>query len=375
MFTLPRILILLSGFLLWACETKIESHTKPYIAKQQPVFYQDGKIQHIQSSNPVVHRLVLIGDAGKSNIEPGLSTLKAITTRLKKLKDTEEPIVFLGDNLYQKGFQSDNTQCENGSTESQRLDVQLDVARHSNNVAYFVPGNHDWDYHKDPDMKLMLKQKTYIELCGTNSYLLPSDNKGMKLVSIQEHLYYTMIFLDSHALMFATEEKQKQAYDLLEGSMKLADAQKPLILFAHHPIATHGPHGGCYQQDYFGHAIINFFRRNGISWGQDINAKEYAAYIEKIHSVIPDNRKVIFAAGHDHNLQILYGSQNVDYVLVSGSGSHTDPACHGSDTLFSQEALGYIELVFRQGGEITADVFTFEPANNRLSRAYSQRLF
>ena len=141
------------------------------------------------------------------------------------------------------------------------------------------------------------------------------------------HELYTMIFLDSQAIMNASEEEQTRAFGLLEGMIKVAEANKPIIVAAHHPIATHGAHGGCYQQDYFGHSIINFFRRNGISWGQDINAKEYDAYIKGIKSHIPAERKVIFVSGHDHGLQVLQSKEGPDFVIVSGGGSHTDPVC------------------------------------------------
>lgn len=371
----PMIALLISSILISACEEKIESHTRPYMAEQQPRFYHNGQIQHLKSDNKPIHRIALIGDAGKSDIEPGKSTLNAFTTRLKSLQDTHETLVFLGDNIYQDGFQDDNTSCSNGSQESARLDAQLYLGKASRNISYFVPGNHDWDYLEDPDMKLMLKQKAYIETCGREAKLLPSDEQGMKLVSAISNNLFTMAFLDSHALMFAPKEKREQAYGLLEGIMQTAENNRPIILAAHHPIATYGPHGGCYQQDYFGHSIINFFRRKGISFGQDINAKEYAAYIDRINAIIPPEKKVLFVAGHDHNLQILQMEQGADYVIVSGAGSHTDPVCHGDNTLFAHESLGYVELGFRQGGELTAEVFAYYPDEDRLSKVYSQRLF
>src|SRR5690606_21059488 len=89
-------LLTFSIILLAACEEKIDSHTSPYMAKVQPRFYHNGQIQHLKSDNPVVHRIALIGDAGKSDIEPGKSALMAFSERLKSLEETAETLVFLG---------------------------------------------------------------------------------------------------------------------------------------------------------------------------------------------------------------------------------------------------------------------------------------
>jgi hypothetical protein len=154
----------------------------------------------------------------------------------------------------------------------------------------------------------------------------------------------------------------------------------PVFIAAHHPIATYGPHGGCYQENYFGHSIINFFRRNGISWGQDINDKNYADYIERVTRIIPRAKKVIFVAGHDHNLQVISLSDRSkpygpDFSLVSGSGSKRDRVCHGDNTLFAQEVFGYMEVGFRESGAISVDVLAYNIEKDAFDRVYSQRLF
>lgn len=106
-----------------------------------------------------------------------------------------------------------------------------------------------------------------------------------------------------------------------------------------------------------------------------MNAKEYAAFIENINTLIPERNKVIFIAGHDHSLQVIGHAKGADYSIVSGAGSNTSPACHGDDTLFAHETLGHVEIGFRQNGEITAEAFSFRAEGNRLSKVYSQRLF
>lgn len=368
------LIIISASCLLIACEEQRTSHTSPYMSEEQPRFYRDGKLEHLKSDNKIVHRIALIGDAGNADREPGKSLMKSISRRLNTL-DTPETLVFLGDNIYDEGFQGDTIDCSSKGPESQKLDAQLYVGKATLNPSYFVPGNHDWDYHDEPGKIILEKQKTYLERCSLRSHFEPSDESGPTLVSSISNELYTIIFLDSQAIMVSDETQRKRAYGLIKGIFELSPTEKPVILAAHHPIATYGPHGGCYQQDFSGYQIINFFRRNGISWGQDMNAKEYAMFIQDVTAVIPDEFKVIFAAGHDHSLQIISLDQGADYSIVSGAGSNISPACHGDNSLFSQETHGYIELSFREEGQVSAEIFSYRPANDQLAKVYSQRLF
>ncbi len=361
---------------LISCEDKITSHTKPYTSALQPKFYQDGRVEYLQADNEIIHRLVLIGDAGNADLEPGKSLMHSIAKRLKALS-SKETLVFLGDNIYEDGFLGESLDCNSDSIESQKLDPQLYIGKASQNPSFFVPGNHDWDYHEEPNRQILERQKFYLEACGRDTRFEPTQNKKTALISSHDEGIYTLIFLDSHALMFGSAAEKKQSYSYLNGVFELTPPDKPVIMLAHHPIATYGPHGGCYQQDYFGHSIINFFRRNGYSWGQDVNAQEYAQFIQEVSDLIPDQHKVIFAAGHDHSLQViqLEKGQGADFSIVSGAGSKTSPACHGENSLFSLQSFGHLEIAFRQEGQVSVEAFAYTPESKRLNKVYSQRLF
>ncbi len=96
--------------------------------------------------------------------------------------------------------------------------------------------------------------------------------------------------------------------------------------------------------------------------------------------IIPKGHKVIFVAGHDHNLQVIGlnekgRTRGPDYSLVSGSGSHTDRVCDGDNTLFAHESLGYMELGFRQSGVMSLDIFSYDIDTDSFKKTYTQRLF
>lgn len=370
----------LVSFLISACDYQHSSHTAPYIAKKQPLFYMDGEIQKISTDDTYIHRLVLIGDAGMADIEPAKSHLTAIAKRLNTL-ETSETLVFLGDNIYDIGFQEKVVDCASQKQDSQRLMEQLKIGIDSSNISYFVGGNHDWDYREKPNKEIiMLNQKKFIEECGKRAHLVPSEGEQLKLVSAIKNNLFTLIFLDTEQIIQADETRKSEAINEIAALVENTAVHIPVFIAGHHPIATFGPHGGCYQENYFGHSIINFFRRNGISWGQDTNDKNYADYIKRVTEIIPRAHKVIFVAGHDHNLQVISLNEKgrdkgPDYSLVSGSGSKRDRVCHGDNTLFAQESLGYMELGFRQSGILTVDIFAYNAESDNFKQVYSQRLF
>jgi hypothetical protein len=59
----------------------------------------------------------------------------------------------------------------------------------------------------------------------------------------------------------------------------------------------------------------------------------------------PDTLR-LWAAGHEHSLQVLEGddADALDFVLISGSAAKTNPVNHGDDTLFAQSIPGFMVL-------------------------------
>ncbi|MEY2497017.1 MAG: hypothetical protein QOD12_573 [Verrucomicrobiota bacterium] len=85
---------------------------------------------------------------------------------------------------------------------------------------------------------------------------------------------------------------------------------------------------------------------------------------DKLLSVFRARPPLIYAAGHEHDLQILRAGETTPYVLVSGAGSKTmlTTATHGTDTIFSHLHPGFMALDFMRNGSVLLRVI--EPADN-----------
>ena len=98
---------------------------------------------------------------------------------------------------------------------------------------------------------------------------------------------------------------------------------------------------------------------------QDVFRDDYSRLIGKLRQAFDTYPPLLYAAGHEHSLQVLDGNV-VDYVLVSGSAAKTTPVGHGPQTIFAQSQPGFMVLDFlvsgrtrlrivaRDGGEVYA---------------------
>ncbi|HLF15805.1 MAG TPA: hypothetical protein VI932_13045, partial [Bacteroidota bacterium] len=90
---------------------------------------------------------------------------------------------------------------------------------------------------------------------------------------------------------------------------------------------------------------------------QDVTSEEYQHYIGMIGGVVNTaaargKSPVIFASGHEHDLQVLQPKDDIWY-LVSGNGilDHASALSDGPNTVFASETAGYMTLdVYEDGG-------------------------
>ena len=105
--------------------------------------------------------------------------------------------------------------------------------------------------------------------------------------------------------------------------------------------------------------IVGLFYKD--IYQQDQNHEDYQRYMNSLDKVLanyPDSR-IVFAAGHDHSLQI-FGSATdrpPQYRLVSGAGSldKISGVGHNEKTLFAVAQQGFLALeIYEEGALIKA---------------------
>jgi len=342
-------------------------------------------------SQQLCQRLLLIGDAGwPRSPEPVLLSLR--DTAHEELDKTR--IIFLGDNVYLNGMPPEAGK-ERSAAEG-RLNRQLEAVSDSGAKGVFIPGNHEWrkSSYKSaaPDFAVRPKAEAkfiHARLGGGADFrpqpgcLGPDyiDLPGVRLIIFDSALLIDRLATPDPALAKdATGANPASFFQSLSELLRTGGDRKVIVL-AHHPPATHGQHGGFY--DFRDH-IFPLTRLPQTHWlwaplpvigslypavrlakndPENLSSPAYQEMNKKLLSAFRAKPPLFYAAGHEHNLQILTGSKAGSYILVSGAGSKTmlTTATHGTDTIFSHLHTGFMALDFMRNGDVLLRVI--EPAD------------
>jgi hypothetical protein len=334
-------------------------------------------------------RLVLIGDAGdfKGGRQPVLNAVKQ-TTKF----DKKTTILYLGDNLYTTGLPDE--QYSYYDMRRSVLDTQIAIANGTDAKVYFIPGNHDWEQGGKGGWEAILRQQQYIDAKGgKNVKFYPEDGCGGPVeIPLSEDV--TMILFDSQWWIhpydkpgvesdcpYKTEiEILNQIEDILSKNEK-----KLVILACHHPFKSYGIHGGYFtpKQYLFPFTdlkpnlyipvpligLIYPIARGVFGVPEDLSHPAYSNMIRDIEKVVKGHPNVIFAAGHEHNLQLIKDSSF--YYIVSGSGTKRTRVSRNKKAPFVSDHNGFAVLDISKNKNVDIAFYT---VSDSIRKAYSSHL-
>ncbi|MBI2504672.1 MAG: hypothetical protein HYW07_15740 [Candidatus Latescibacteria bacterium] len=91
---------------------------------------------------------------------------------------------------------------------------------------------------------------------------------------------------------------------------------------------------------------------------QDLASPTYRSMSAALRGALARYRPLIYAAGHDHSLQVLEGDAASRYYLISGMGSakKATAVTHGHDTLFAHLHPGFMAVDLLEDGRMLLQV-------------------
>jgi hypothetical protein len=95
--------------------------------------------------------------------------------------------------------------------------------------------------------------------------------------------------------------------------------------------------------------------------------------IQNIMSAFNENEPLIYAAGHDHDMQVLEFGGAPRYMLVSGSGiyGHVSGVGTGGPARYAKAESGFMRLRSWADGRLHLTVFTIDH-NAQATEAFNQ---
>ena len=311
----------------------------------------------------VHHRVILIGDAGYFlEDDPTLAALDDWATAVESAT-----VVFLGDNIYNEGL------TDKDRDKGEKILGQQLAATAVRKIA--IPGNHDWGLlPRNYNKKSIENQQAFVDGWPEgNAEFIPKDGcMGPTVRVLREAGAHSkavvFIALDptpwiQERIRAACERATSHEDHLAALDALLHKHRDDFVLMAsHYPMLTGGPHGGL----SYGFPAEMIVTPLGWMMGGLMNTyeTEYADWIAQTQEVMRRNPPTIYAAGHDHNLQLLESGDVADLYIVSGAGARdrVSSVTHLPETIFAHAAEGFVVVDFgTQNAKPTAIVRVIEP--------------
>ncbi len=325
--------------------------------------------------------LLLIGDAGAPDSH-GQLVLRALQAAASE-DPARTTVVFLGDNIYPRGLPAPGEPSREGA--ERRLGAQLDAVRIGDLRAIFVPGNHDWDRAGQDGWNAVRRLATFVRDRGPGgARVLPEGGcPGPETVDLGARLRLLLLdtqwFLHEHERPLdptssCANDSEEEVVAALRSSLESA-GERQVVVAAHHPLASGGPHGGRFsaRQHLFPLTDLKPWlwiplpligsaypaARNAGASAQDLSGEANVKMRATLQRAFEGRAPLVYASGHEHNLQVIT-AENPRFLLVSGAGIYgkTSPAYRIEGSRFFADDAGYMRLAFPSSGPPRLQVFS-----------------
>lgn len=328
--------------------------------------------------------LYLIGDAGAPH--PDEPVLAALGTALDDHPENSL-VVFLGDNIYPRGLPAEG---DAGRLEAElRLGAQLDLLEHHRVRGWFIPGNHDWARFSRGGWDAIRRQQAMIAGRGVPGVALVPEGgcPGPVVTDVGDRI--RLVFLDTQwwlqggpkpasAADGCAEFTEDGVERALAAALSGADGRQ-VVVMGHHPLSSGGEHGGFFDwRDHLfplrqlkpwlwiplpGLGSVYPIARNFGVTSQDIPGPRYQAMIGAISRAFRKAPPLVYAAGHEHALQVIEGGP-ARWQLVSGAGilDHEGALTDVPGSRVALSDAGFMQLDFLSDGRVRLGVTTVDRA-------------
>ena len=326
--------------------------------------------------------LFLLGDAGAPD-PAGEPVLQALEREIARNPD-RSIVVFLGDNVYPRGVPGagspDRAEAE------RRLLAQIQAASNASRTI-FIPGNHDWEEGGKGGWEAIRREEALVAGRGSPrlAYLPRGGCPGPEILDIGASL--RLVALDTQWWLHrgpkpgpgsgCASDTEQAISASLDAALAGAGGRRVAVV-AHHPLLSGGEHGGTFA--WTSHlfplrglagwlwvplpivgSAYPLARQRGVS-SQDLSSPEYARMVKALRTCLARRPPVLYASGHEHNLQVLDGRTGggPSYLLVSGAGifGGTTPLARLGETLHASAEAGFQRVEMMTGGRVRLTVFT-----------------
>ncbi len=377
------------------------SDTKPFLRTlNDGDFVQPGDPAQRPNHSAVLTFYVL-GDWGTGN-----KNQRAVAHALKKnvaelpTDRTQPPFVLeLGDNVYEAGLKEGwNDPITTKLLHDTFGEIYSEVKYNGRELLYhIVPGNHDYAgraggqrgwgdvIHQETTAEAQFPHWRYYPIDPAKN---SDDNDSSNYALLKKESIYTLTIpervqitgekligvyaIDTQVIL---EIYQKNDAELLQKhwqtlEMLLSENSWWKIIIGHHPVRSHGTHGGFRSAIWWVPPITLFtiVDKLFIKRLQDLDNPNYRRFQRDFIGLMKKHDVPFYLAGHEHNLQLLE-IDHEHFQIISGSAGKLSPVTHKDDTLFSHSAMGFARFDVTED-ELWIEFFEVIPNGYRFNALY-----
>jgi len=357
-------------------------------SKWRKIPYYTKAVKGWRNYNPtdidvIKYSVFLIGDAGAPSLINPDETLELLRSQLLKA-GKNSAVFFLGDNIYPKGMPPPTDPLH--EVAEQRLVRQLKSLDGYEGQIGFLSGNHDWNKGRKGGYESVRRQQFYIDAYFNNKNIfLPRNGcPGPIEFPLNDHLACILIntqwWVHGEPVPLGKDkdcevESEHEFFVKLESLLE-KNKDKKIIVLGHHPMYSLAYHGGNFsiKQHLFPLTELNKrlyiplpvagslypMYRKYVGSKEDMSHPKYKNMRRRLINIFKKYDNLIYAAGHDHNLQ--YIKKNNQHYIVSGAGSKVAYVQKGKGAQFTHAHKGFVKLNLYYNGNVWLEVW--EPLEN-----------
>jgi len=339
---------------------------KPFYSKRVTGWQDEAP----EDSSKLIYSLYLIGDSRKAYADEVLISM--METHLSEAGENSA-VLFLGDNVHPNGL-PDSTD-RNWDVAHKSLMAQLEILQDYNGEIIFIPGNHDWASGKKEGLEYVKNQRKYIEnyLDRSKVFLPKKGRPGPEEVHLTDDI--VIILIDSHWWFHENEKSYAGIVDEADFFVQIEDAvsrnrDKKIIFAAHNPLYSVGNHGGhfAWVDNIFPLLEVNkalylplpgFLYtgyRKFLGRKQDLAHPQAKLLIEALLETFEGHSNIIYATGHEHNLQFV--NKDSIHHIISGAAGISTHVAQSEKTDYAQSQHGFSKLEFYDNGDVWVEFHT-----------------
>jgi hypothetical protein len=352
--------------------------------------------QTLPPPSELQYTCLLVGDAGAVATDGSDAILQLISRELNATAQEKQAVIFLGDNVYPRGLPPEQHRLR--AAAEQILDAQIAVLQDFQGKIFCLSGNHDWNKGRPNGLEYVLRQEAYWhQHLQRDDVFRPSLGQlGPEDVLLSEKLVLVILNTQwwvqqgyrpvAEAYSSRTENKRDFFRHLNEILKRHQD--KRILVVGHHPLYSNALHAGRFtlKQHLFPLTALHKslylplpvlgslypLYRKIVGAREDMAHLRYRLLRLGLLKIFNQHKNIVYAAGHEHNLQ--YFNRYENHYIVSGAASKVAFVKKGGKASFTHAHKGIAQVLYYTDGQVWLQFLEPDASGKNTEVVYRKRL-